>query len=48
MQSYKMEVSKKENGAYVRQGEIEVFYPVLSELGLSVEAEQSVEEGFPI
>ena len=48
MQSYKMEVSKKENGAYVRQGEIEVSYPLLNELGLSVEAEKNDEEGFPI
>ena len=48
MQSYKMEVSKKENGAYVRQGEIEVYYPLLNELGLSVEAEKNDEEGFPI
>ena len=48
MQSYKMEVSKKENGAYVRQGEIEVYYPLLNELGLNVETEKNDEEGFPI
>ncbi len=48
MKSYKMEVSKKENGAYVKQGEIEVFYPLLNELGLTVEAEKFDEEGFPI
>ena len=48
MQSYKMEVSKKENGAYVKQGDIEIFYPLLSELGISVEPTKNDEEGFPI
>ena len=48
MNTYKMEVSKKENGAYVKQGEIEVFYPLLSELGLDVEPTKNDEEGFPI
>ena len=48
MNTYKMEVSKKENGAYVKQGEIEVFYPLLSELGLAVEPTKNDEEGFPI
>ena len=43
-----MEVSKKENGAYVKQGDIEIFYPLLSELGISVEPTKSDEEGFPI
>ena len=43
-----MEVSKKENGAYVKQGDIEIFYPLLSELGLSVDPTKSDEEGFPI
>ena len=48
MKSYTMEVSKKENGAYVKQGEVEVFYPLLNELGLSVEAEKFDDEGFPV
>lgn len=52
MQSYKMEVSKKQevNGtmSYVRQGEIEVPYPLLSDLGLSIEPTKNDEEGFPI
>ena len=48
MQSYNMEVSKKENGAYVKQGEVEVFYPLLNELGLDIEADKMDEEGFPI
>ena len=48
MNTYKMEVSKKENGAYVKQGEIEIFYPLLSELGLNVEPTKNDEEGFPI
>ena len=46
MKSYQMEVSKKENGAYVAQGKIEVFYPLLNELGLNVEAEKVDDEGF--
>ena len=48
MKSYTMEVSKKENGAYVKQGDVEVFYPLLNELGLSVEAEKFDDEGFPV
>ena len=48
MNTYNMEVSKKENGAYVKQGEIQVFYPLLSELGLAVEPTKNDEEGFPI
>lgn len=47
MQSYKMKVSKKENGAYVEVGEVEVFYPLLSELGLAVEPSGKDEDGFP-
>ena len=47
MQSYIMEVSKKENGAYVKQGEVTVFYPLLSELGLAVEPTGKDEDGFP-
>jgi hypothetical protein len=43
-----MEVSKKESGAYVKQGEVEVFYPLLNELGLDIEADKMDEEGFPI
>jgi len=37
MRSYQMVVSKKENGEYVKVGEVAVFYPLLSELGLNVE-----------
>lgn len=47
MQSYKMEVSKKENGAYVSVGTVDVYYPLLSELGLPVEPNGKDEEGFP-
>lgn len=47
MKSYIMEVSKKENGAYVKQGEIEVHYPLLSELGLTVEPSGADDDGFP-
>jgi len=48
MQSYQMEVSKKVDGAYVAQGKIEVFYPLLNELGMNVEAAKNDEEGFPV
>lgn len=48
MQNYTMEVSKKENGAYAKVGEITVYYPLLSELGLSVEPAKNDEDGFPI
>ena len=48
MQNYKMEVSKKENGAYAKVGEITIYYPLLSELGLSVEPAKNDEDGFPI
>ena len=47
MQSYTMEVSKKENGAYVKQGEVTVFYPLLSDLGINVEATGKDDDGFP-
>lgn len=51
MQSYKMEVSKREGTgdvkAYVKVGEVEVFYPLLSELGLDVEPNGKDEDGFP-
>lgn len=52
MKSYKMVVSKKEevkgSMQYVKQGEIEVFYPLLSDLGFAVEPQKDDEEGFPI
>lgn len=48
MKSYIMEVSKKENGAYVKQGDVEVFYPLLSELGIAVEPEKMDDDGFPV
>ncbi len=48
MQHYTMEVSKKEGGAYVKQGEVVVHYPLLNELGLNVEAEKTDDEGFPV
>ena len=48
MQNYTMEVSKKENGAYAKVGEITVYYPLLSELGLNVEPAKNDEDGFPI
>jgi hypothetical protein len=43
-----MEVSKKENGAYVKQGEVVVYYPLLSELGLNAETDKTDDDGFPI
>ena len=52
MKSYIMEVSTKQEvggvSQYVKQGEIEVYYPVLSELGLTVEPKEFDKEGFPI
>ena len=48
MKSYTMEVSKKENGAYVKQGDVEIFYPLLKELGVSVDPEKFDDEGFPV
>lgn len=52
MNKFIMEVSKKEvvNGAnqYVKQGEVTIFYPLLSELGLAVEPKELDAEGFPI
>lgn len=48
MRSYKMEVSKKENGAYVKQGEVEVFYPTLEEMGIDIPSTGDDEEGFPL
>ena len=48
MNNFKMDVSKKENGAYVKQGEVTIFYPLLSELGLNVEPQKNDDEGFPV
>lgn len=48
MKSYTMEVSKKENGAYVKQGEVQVYYPLLNELGLAIEHEKEDSDGFPV
>lgn len=52
MKSYKMEVSKKEvvagTSQYVKQGEIEVFYPLLSELGITIDPAKEDEDGFPV
>ena len=48
MRKYTMEVSKKENGAYVKQGDVEIFYPTLDELGLDVKPSKNDDEGFPI
>ena len=52
MKSYKMEVSKKADvmgvAQYVKQGEIEVFYPLLTELGIAIEPAKEDEEGFPV
>jgi len=47
MQSYVMKVSKKEDGEYKEVGEVTVFYPLLSEMGIAVEPAGKDEEGFP-
>lgn len=52
MQSFKMVVSKKEEVAgkpqYVKQGEVEIFYPLLSDFGIGAEVKETDEEGFPV
>ena len=48
MASFNMEVSKKVDGAYEKQGEVQVWYPLLNELGLTVEADKTDDEGFPV
>lgn len=48
MNKFNMDVSKKENGAYVKVGTVDVYYPLLNELGLSVEASKDDADGFPI
>lgn len=52
MQSYNMEVSKREEvegvNQYVKKGEVEVFYPLLDELGLDVQPVKNDADGFPV
>ena len=48
MQKFTMEVSKKENGKYVKQGDVVIHYPLLSEMGLTVEPKENDSEGFPV
>lgn len=52
MKSFIMEVSKKEEVAgvnqYVKQGEIEVAYPLLSDLGIAIEPKDFDTDGFPV
>lgn len=52
MKSYKMEVSKKEEKdgvmQYVKQGEIVVFYPELTDLGIDIAPVKDDAEGFPV
>ena len=52
MKTFNMVVSKKEvvSGVaqYVEQGKIEVFYPLLSDLGFAVEPSKEDEDGFPV
>ncbi len=48
MQNFTMVVSKKEGGEYVKVGEVAIFYPLLSEMGLAVEPKETDKEGFPV
>lgn len=48
MKSFNMEVSKKENGAYVKQGVVTVWYALLSEYGIAIEPKEFDSEGFPV
>lgn len=50
-----LEVSKKENGKYVKQGEVTIYYPLLSELGLNIDpkdesklTEEEKKAGLPV
>lgn len=52
MKSYNMEISKQEviDGVnqYTKIGSVEVFYPMLSELGWKVEPDSEDKDGFPV
>lgn len=52
MKSYKMEVSTKQViegvSQYVKQGDIEIYYPLLSEMGITIEPDSYDDEGFPV
>lgn len=48
MRSFNMEVSKKVDGQYEKQGEVVVYYPLLSDLGIAVEPQKDDDEGFPV
>ena len=52
MKSYNMEISKQEviDGVnqYTKIGSVEVFYPLLSELGFSIDPDSEDKDGFPV
>jgi hypothetical protein len=52
MKSFVMEVSKKElvagSNQYVKQGDVTIYYPLLSELGIAIDPEKMDENGFPV
>lgn len=48
MATFNMEVSKKVDGAYEKQGEVQVWYPLLSELGIDIEPSKLDDDGFPV
>lgn len=48
MKSFTMEVSKKENNAYVKQGNVTIYYPLLADLGFTSESVKDDDDGFPI
>lgn len=56
MQKYNLEVSKKENGKYVKVGDVVLFIPTLADFGIEVEPKavvldkdgQPVNQGLPV
>lgn len=56
MNKYNLEVSKKDNGKYVPVGNIDIYYPLLSDLGFAVEPKaveldkdgKEINQGLPV
>lgn len=48
MKSFKMEVSKREGQEYKLLGDVTVFYPLLNEMGITVNTDKEDEAGFPV
>jgi hypothetical protein len=48
MKQFIMVVSKKVDGEYQEVGKVNIFFPLLSELGVAVEPKEYDEAGFPV